>query len=114
AGHCSRVRDGPGGPGLRTAVDGLKDQSYMLYHLDRDRLARIVFPLGGITKTEVREHAREFGLPVANKAESQEICFVPRGQTAAYLSKRLPVKTGAVVDRERSEEHTSELQSLRH
>ncbi len=98
-GHYARVLHGPDGPELHSAVDGLKDQSYMLYHLDRERLARIVFPLGGMTKAEVREHAREFGLPVANKAESQEICFVPRGQTAAYLSKRLPVKAGAVVDR---------------
>jgi tRNA-specific 2-thiouridylase len=46
----------------------------------------------------VREHAREFGLPVADKAESQEICFVPRGETARYLSQRLPVSAGAVVD----------------
>ena len=98
-GHYARVLVGPDGPELHSAVDSAKDQSYMLYHLDRERLARIVFPLGGMTKTEVREHAREFGLPVANKAESQEICFVPRGQTAAYLSKRLPVKAGAIVDR---------------
>src|SRR6266550_3592991 len=63
-----------------------------------DRLARILFPLGGMTKREVREHAREFGLPVANKAESQEICFVPRGRTARYLASRLPVRAGAVVD----------------
>lgn len=70
----------------------------MLYHLDRARLSRIVFPLGRTTKREVREHAREFGLPVANKAESQEICFVPRGQTARYLASRLPVHAGSVVD----------------
>src|SRR5262249_41868127 len=57
-----------------------------------------VFPLGGMTKAEVREHAREFGLPVANKAESQEICFVPRGETATYLVRRLPVAAGPVVD----------------
>jgi tRNA-specific 2-thiouridylase len=70
----------------------------MLYHLDRERLASIMFPLGGMTKPEVREHAREFGLPVANKAESQEICFVPRGETARYLAERLPVQAGSVVD----------------
>jgi tRNA-specific 2-thiouridylase len=83
---------------LHTAVDDAKDQSYMLYHLDRERLGRILFPLGGMTKGEVREHASEFGLPVANKAESQEICFIPRGETARYLSDRLPVRAGAVVD----------------
>ncbi|HUE68836.1 MAG TPA: tRNA 2-thiouridine(34) synthase MnmA [Candidatus Acidoferrum sp.] len=93
-GHYARVIDGR----LHTAVDEAKDQSYMLYHLDRAKLSQIVFPLGGMTKREVREHAREFELPVANKAESQEICFVPRGETAAYLSKRLPVRAGPVVD----------------
>jgi len=97
-GHYARIVQGPDGPELHAAVDPAKDQSYMLYHLDRDRLGRILFPLGGMVKSEVREHAREFGLPVADKAESQEICFVPRGQTARYLSARLPVRTGAVVD----------------
>ena len=94
-GHYARVVDSAE---LHAAIDPQKDQSYMLYHLDRERLARIVFPLGGMTKREVREHAREFGLPVANKAESQEICFVPRGETARYLSERLPTRAGAVVD----------------
>ena len=97
-GHYARVMQGSDGPELHAAVDPAKDQSYMLYHLDRERLARIVFPLGNMTKAEVREHAREFGLPVANKAESQEICFVPRGETRRYLSSRLPVRTGTVVD----------------
>jgi tRNA-specific 2-thiouridylase len=97
-GHYARVMQGAGGPELHAAIDEAKDQSYMLYHLDRDRLARILFPLGGMTKREVREHAREFGLPVADKAESQEICFVPRGETASYLAARLPVHPGPVVD----------------
>ncbi|TAN32906.1 tRNA 2-thiouridine(34) synthase MnmA [bacterium] len=97
-GHYARIVQGSDGPELHAAVDPAKDQSYMLYHLDRERLARIVFPLGGMTKGEVREHAREFGLPVADKAESQEICFVPRGKTARYLAERLPVRAGAVVD----------------
>ena len=97
-GHYARIVPGVDGPELHTAVDPAKDQSYMLYHLDRERLAHIVFPLGGMTKREVREHAREFGLPVAEKAESQEICFVPRGETARYLAQRLPVREGAVVD----------------
>jgi len=94
-GHYARILNGGE---LHAAVDPAKDQSYMLYHLDRGRLERIVFPLGGMTKREVREHAREFGLPVANKAESQEICFVPRGETARYLASRLPVRAGSVVD----------------
>ena len=97
-GHYARIVAGDSGPELHTGVDPAKDQSYMLYHLDRGRLARILFPLGGMTKREVREHAREFQLPVADKADSQEICFVPRGQTARYLAERLPVRAGAVVD----------------
>ena len=94
-GHYARIVNGAE---LHTAVDDAKDQSYMLYHLDSERLGRILFPLGGMTKGEVREHAREFGLPVANKAESQEICFIPRGETSRYLAGRLPVRAGAVVD----------------
>ena len=97
-GHYARILAGADGPELHAAVDPAKDQSYMLYHLDRERLGRISFPLGGMTKREVREHAREFGLPVADKAESQEICFVPRGDTAGYLFERLPVHAGSVVD----------------
>jgi tRNA-uridine 2-sulfurtransferase len=97
-GHYARVLAGAGGPELHEAVDPAKDQSYMLYHLTQERLGRLVFPLGAMTKTEVREHAREFGLPVAAKPESQEICFIPRGQTSAYLERRLPVAAGAVVD----------------
>ncbi|HVS48283.1 MAG TPA: tRNA 2-thiouridine(34) synthase MnmA [Candidatus Dormibacteraeota bacterium] len=94
-GHYARIVNGAE---LHSAVDDAKDQSYMLYHLDRERLGQLMFPLGGMTKPEVREHAREFGLPVANKAESQEICFIPRGQTSRYLAERLPVRAGAVVD----------------
>jgi tRNA-specific 2-thiouridylase len=97
-GHYARIVNGADGPELHTGLDDAKDQSYMLYHLDRERLGSILFPLGGMTKREVREHAREFALPVANKAESQEICFVPRGETARYLADRLPVHAGAVVD----------------
>ena len=97
-GHYARVVDGADGPELHAGVDEAKDQSYMLYHLNRDRLERILFPLGGMTKREVRQHALEFELPVANKAESQEICFVPRGETARYLADRLPVREGVVVD----------------
>src|SRR6267143_1093370 len=97
-GHYARIVQGAAGPELHTAVDPNKDQSYMLYHLDCERLRHISFPLGLMTKSEVREHAREFGLPVADKADSQEICFIPRGETARYLSQRLPVAAGAVVD----------------
>jgi tRNA-uridine 2-sulfurtransferase len=97
-GHYARVVAGPDGPELHAAADPAKDQSYVLYHLDRERLARIVFPLGELTKPEVRAIARSIGLPVADKRESMEICFVPRGETAAYLARHVPVAAGEVVD----------------
>ena len=98
-GHYARVVAGPRGPELHAAADPAKDQSYVLYHLDRERLARVLFPLGALAKPGVRAIARELGLPVADKRESMEICFVPRGETAGYLARRLPVAAGRVVDR---------------
>jgi tRNA-uridine 2-sulfurtransferase len=97
-GHYARVLAGPGGPELHAAADPAKDQSYMLYHLSAARLARLRFPLGEMTKAETRSHALEFGLPVAAKPDSQEICFVPPGRTAEYLAERLPVAPGPMVD----------------
>lgn len=98
-GHYARVLRGEDGRyELHTAVDPAKDQSYVLYHLDHERLSQILFPLGALTKQQVRAIARSIGLPVAEKKESMEICFVPRGQTAAYLARRLPVADGEVVD----------------
>jgi tRNA-uridine 2-sulfurtransferase len=99
-GHYARLLNGPRGVELHAAVDPLKDQSYVLYHLDRPKLQRLLFPLGGMSKTEVREHAGEFGLPVAAKPDSQEICFIPRGRTADYLAHQLLVSAGPVVDRD--------------
>jgi len=97
-GHYARVVAGAGGPELHAAADPAKDQSYVLYHLDRERLARIRFPLGELTKPEVRAIARSLALPVADKRESMDICFVPRGETAAYLERHVPVAAGEVVD----------------
>jgi tRNA-specific 2-thiouridylase len=100
-GHYARVlRVSPGGePELHAGVDHDKDQSYVLYHLDRERLARLVFPLGEMSKAEVRTTAARMDLPVANKKESMELCFVPPGETASYLQRRLQVEPGEVVDR---------------
>jgi len=114
-GHYARVVSTPAGRELHAGVDPAKDQSYMLYHLTRERLGHVAFPLGGMHKREVRDHAREFGLPVAAKAESQEICFVPRGETAKYLAQRLPVSAGPVVDtlgRELGEHHGTPLYTV--
>ena len=70
---------------LRTSVDRAKDQTYFLFGLKQDQLARTQFPLGEFTKPQVRELARELGLPVAEKPDSQEICFVPNGDYAAFI-----------------------------
>jgi len=97
-GHYARILAGPRGPELHAAKDPAKDQSYVLYHLGRDKLARLLFPLGDMSKVEARSHAVEFGLPVAAKPDSQEICFVPPGRTAEYLAARLPTAPGPVID----------------
>lgn len=86
-GHYARVAydDGTGRWQLRTAMDGSKDQTYFLFGLTQAQLAHTMFPLGELTKTEVRALAAELGLPVAAKPDSQEICFVPNGDYAQFI-----------------------------
>lgn len=96
-GHYARVVGGgtPDEPyRLLRAVDGGKDQSYVLYTLDQEQLSYIQFPLGRLTKPEVRRLARAYGLPVADKAESQEICFVGNRSYADFVSERRPDVAG--------------------
>jgi len=86
---------------LHTAVDASKDQTYFLFQLDQEQLSRIDFPLGELTKDEVRAHARELGLATADKPESQEICFVPDGDYAAVVERLRPEASqrgGDIVD----------------
>jgi tRNA-specific 2-thiouridylase len=70
---------------MRTSIDRTKDQTYFLWGLTQEQLSRTLFPLGGKVKTQVRELAREFNLPVAEKNDSQEICFVPNGDYAGFI-----------------------------
>jgi tRNA-specific 2-thiouridylase len=70
---------------MRTSLDAHKDQTYFLFGLTQAQLARTLFPLGGMIKSQVRELARELRLPVAEKNDSQEICFVPNGDYAAFI-----------------------------
>ncbi len=72
---------------LRRGVDDARDQTYFLWGLTQQQLARTLFPLGGYLKSQVREMAREMGLPVADKGDSQEICFVPNGDYAAFIEE---------------------------
>lgn len=86
-GHYARVSYNPdtGRYELRRGIDHSKDQTYFLFGLTQPQLARTLFPLGALTKPEVRELARGLGLPVAEKPDSQEICFVPNGDYAAFI-----------------------------
>lgn len=93
-GHYARVKQNAatGLWELRRAVDPSKDQTYFLFGLTQRQLAGTLFPLGGFTKNQVRDLAREFGLAVAEKDESYEICFVPNGDYSAFLSAYLREK----------------------
>jgi tRNA-specific 2-thiouridylase len=86
-GHYARLSfDAPTGRyQMRTSADTSKDQTYFLFGLTQPQLARTLFPLGGMVKSHVRELAKGLGLPVADKNDSQEICFVPNGDYAAFI-----------------------------
>jgi tRNA-specific 2-thiouridylase len=90
-GHYARIRRdaSTGRYKLLRALDPAKDQSYFLFGLTQDQLACTIFPLGEMTKTEVREAARAARLPVAEKPESQEICFVPTGNYSRFIESYL-------------------------
>lgn len=101
-GHYARITH-EGKPGrycLRKGADQVKDQSYFLYTLTQGQLARTLFPVGGLTKADVRRIAREQGLPVAEKPESQEICFVPDNDYAGFVAARCPeaMRPGPILD----------------
>jgi tRNA-specific 2-thiouridylase len=107
-GHYARIDESSPGdePGtgtvfrLRRGADPSKDQSYFLYGLGQEELAHTIFPLGGMPKTEVRERARSMGLVTAEKRDSQEICFVPRGNYRDVLRERAgwQAQPGPLVD----------------
>jgi tRNA-uridine 2-sulfurtransferase len=90
-GHYVRRLDGPAGPELHRAADPARDQSYFLFATTRDQLGFLRFPLGGLaSKAETRALAARYGLPVAEKPDSQDICFVPAGSYAAVIEKLRP------------------------
>ncbi len=101
-GHYVRIEDGGEGPRLARGRDLSKDQSYFLWGLPAEMLPHLLFPLGALTKTEVRERARALALATAEKPESQEICFVPTGDYRDLLRRRLDgahpaLEPGAIV-----------------
>ncbi len=101
-GHYARIEhDLDGSFHLRRAADSSKDQSYFLFNLSQRELWRTLFPLGSMTKAEVRSRARALGLANADKPESQEICFVPDGDYAAFVERSMPdraMRAGRIVD----------------
>ncbi len=86
-GHYARVEHTKDRSLIRMATDAAKDQTYMLYPLTQDVLSRVEFPLGALTKPEVRELANTLGFPMAQKSDSQDICFIPDGDYAAFIEK---------------------------
>jgi tRNA-specific 2-thiouridylase len=100
-GHYARIeRDGDGTLWLARGRDTAKDQSYFLYRLTAEQLGHTLFPLGELTKPEVREIARTLGLPAAERRESQETCFVPGDDVRAFVRARRPEAflPGDIVD----------------
>jgi tRNA-specific 2-thiouridylase len=99
-GHYARVVHDDAGPLLRLATDPAKDQTYMLAALSPESLQRMRFPLGELTKPEVRQIALDAGLPVANKLDSQDLCFLAGTDRARFLSRHggLGARPGEVVD----------------
>ncbi len=99
-GHYARVRQTDGQYQLLKGVDAGKDQSYVLYMLGQEQLRHVLFPLGNYTKAEVRNLARRYNLPVAEKPESQEICFVSDGDYHRFLRRHAPqaIRPGPIFD----------------
>lgn len=96
-GHYARIANGAAGREVHRSADPLKDQTYFLWGLKAEALGRVEFPVGSLTKAQVREIARQAGLANADRPESQEICFVP-GSTASYLDATLGQRPGGIVD----------------
>jgi tRNA-specific 2-thiouridylase len=88
-GHYAKIHQTDDGHyAIANGVDTKKNQAYYLYGLSQENLKNTVFPLGDMEKSEVREHARRFGLSIAEKAESQEICFIPENDYRSFLKKK--------------------------
>ena len=100
-GHYARIRRTEAGAyQLLKGVDPVKDQSYMLQRLNQVQLARALFPLGELTKSDVRRIARERGLPIFDRPESQDLCFLPGGDYRGFLSRHMPsaMRPGPIAD----------------
>ena len=97
-GHYARLHDGV----MRRGVDANKDQSYVLGVLTDEQLAHCMFPVGDTIKPEIREEAKDRGFGVASKPDSHDICFIPDGQTQAFLGKQIGLRPGLMKDQDGS------------
>src|SRR5437870_786847 len=97
-GHYARVRERSGTFELLKGLDGTKDQSYFLHRLNQAQLARTLFPVGELKKTQVRELAAEIKLPVASKKDSTGICFIGERPFREFLNRYLRHEPGAIED----------------
>ncbi len=97
-GHYARLDSCNGRPRLLKGIDPLKDQSYALFNLRPHQMRRLLLPVGGYSKAEIRDVARDAGLPVADKPDSQEICFIPMNDYRAFLAERSAPTPGDIVD----------------
>ena len=97
-GHYARIAGTDGRPRLLKGVDRDKDQSYFLFALGSEALDKVLFPLGSLTKAEVRRYAHEKGIKTADKKDSQEICFVEGPAYSGFISERLKAEPGEIVD----------------
>lgn len=97
-GHYARIGRVHDGRRLRLSADPDKDQTYFLHRLDQEQLARAVFPLGALTKAQVRAIARALGLPNARRPDSTGICFIGERRFDTFLARFLPARPGDIVD----------------
>ena len=99
-GHYARIRANGRGFKLLKGTDNSKDQSYVLFTLTQNELGRLLLPVGDYSKSAIREMAAAAGLPVADKPDSQEICFVPDNDYAGLVQRRTPdrISDGDIVD----------------
>ena len=99
-GHYARIEDQGSHVRLLKAASDDKDQSYVLYGLRQDILRRLLFPVGHYAKDEIRTLARQAGLPLADKPDSQDICFIPSGDYRGFIQNETETSPGAIVDPE--------------
>ena len=97
-GHYALIKQSASGYHLLKAADRSQDQSYFIYALGQSQLEHLLFPLGELSKERVRGLAAELGLPVSNRRDSQDVCFIPDNDYRSFITGRIPLQGGEIVD----------------